>query len=176
MYSDIVILRSLLSEPKHGYDIKKYVERATGGLLNNNTLYPRLRRFEQRGEIEKVAEETSPGRPPRTVYRITGEGRARLLALLRDVDPASLAKEEEFQVRVGHFDLMEDADRRRIIEARRAFLEHSLAAQEELAAGAGHHPWGLRVLRLNIDKHRLELAWLAELETAVGRADEQAGG
>lgn len=75
MYSDIVILRGLLNTPKHGYEIKKYIERVTGGLLNNNTLYPALRRFEQRGEIEKVAEEVaravrrgpSTGSPTRAV-------------------------------------------------------------------------------------------------------------
>ncbi|WP_432930626.1 PadR family transcriptional regulator [Microbispora sp. CA-135349] len=173
MYSDIVILRGLLNAPKHGYEVKKYIERATGGLLNNNTLYPALRRFEQRGEIEKVAEEVAPGRPPRTVYRITDKGRARLLALLRTADPMLLAKDEEFQVRVGLFDLLPASDRRRIIEARRECVEHSLAAQEELAAAAGHEPWGLRVLRFNLEGHRLELAWLDELQAALAESAPQ---
>ncbi|TQS26405.1 helix-turn-helix transcriptional regulator [Microbispora sp. KK1-11] len=167
VYSDIVILRGLLNTPKHGYEIKKYIERVTGGLLNNNTLYPALRRFEQRGEIEKVAEEVAPGRPPRTIYRITDKGRERLRALLRTADPMLLMKDEEFQVRVGLFDLLPAPDRRRIIEVRRECVEHSLAAQEELAAAAGHEPWGLRVLRFNIERHRLELAWLDELEAAL---------
>ncbi|MGI5160698.1 hypothetical protein [Microbispora sp. CA-102843] len=74
-------------------------------------------------------------------------------------------KDEEFQVRVGLFDLLPAPDRRRI-EVRRECVEHSLAAQEELAAAAGHEPWGLRVLRFNIERHRLELAWLDELEAA----------
>lgn len=172
MYSDIVILRGLLTAPKHGYEIKKYIERATGGLLNNNTLYPALRRFEQRGEIEKVAEEVAAGRPPRTVYRMTGKGHERLLELLRTADSALLAKDEEFQVRVGLFDLIPQADRRRIVDIRRECVEHSLAAQEELAAAAGHAPWGLRILRFNIERHRLELAWLDELAAALEETTE----
>ncbi|MFC4121915.1 helix-turn-helix transcriptional regulator [Nonomuraea zeae] len=167
MYSDIVILRGLLRGPKHGYEIKKLVERITGGFLNNNTLYPALRRFEQRGEIEKVAEETTPGRPPRTVYRLTGRGRDRLRELLHNADPAVLVKDEEFQVRVGMFDLMDPEMRLRVIQARRASVEHSLASQEELVASSEQHPWGLRVLRFNIDRQRLELAWLDELATAL---------
>jgi DNA-binding PadR family transcriptional regulator len=168
VYSDIVILRGLLQEPKHGYEIKKYIERATGGFLNNNTLYPALRKFEQRGEIEKVAQETSPGRPPRNVYEITDRGRARLLALLRNTDPMVLIKDEEFQVRVGLFDLIDDvAVKRRIIEVRRESVEHSLGFQEELTASSGHHAWGLRILHFNIEKYRLELSWLDQLAAAL---------
>ncbi|MEW9527989.1 helix-turn-helix transcriptional regulator [Microbispora sp. NPDC049125] len=167
MYSDIVILRGLLQGPRHGYEIKKYIARIDGGLLNNNTLYPALRRFEQRGEVEKVAEEVSPGRPPRKVYRLTAQGRARLLSLLAVADPLVLMKEEEFQVRVGLFDLVEPEVRRRIVEARRDCVEHSLALQEELLPGSQAHPWGMRVLRFNIERHRLELAWLDELEAAL---------
>ncbi|WP_405087436.1 PadR family transcriptional regulator [Microbispora sp. NBC_01389] len=170
MYSDIMILRGLLTAPKHGYEIKKYMERLTGGLLNNNTLYPALRRFEQRGEIEKIAEEVAPGRPPRTVYRITGKGRERLLALLRTADPQVLVKDEEFQVRVGLFDLLPVADRRRIVEVRRERVEHELALQEELAAAAGHAPWGERVLAFTVERLRLELLWLTELEAVLEEA------
>jgi DNA-binding PadR family transcriptional regulator len=166
-----VILRGLLREPRHGYEIKKFIEQFTGGFLNNNTLYPALRRFEQRGEIEKVAEESSPGRPPRNVYRITDQGRARLRELLCRFDEATLAKEEEFQVRVGMFELIDDpAVRRRIVEVRREVVEHSLGLQEELAKISQGHPWGASILRFNIERGRLELAWLDELAAALGPA------
>ncbi|WP_182907908.1 PadR family transcriptional regulator [Microbispora sp. H13382] len=167
MYSDIVILRGLLQGPKHGYEIKKYVARVDGGLINNNTLYPALRRFEQRGEVEKIMEEVSAGRPTRNVYRLTEKGRARLISLLHNTDPAVLMKEEEFQVRVGLFDLVEDHVKCRILEVRRECVEHALAIQEELAPAAGKHPWGLRIVLFNIERHRLELTWLNELEAAL---------
>ncbi|MBO3747980.1 PadR family transcriptional regulator [Streptosporangiaceae bacterium NEAU-GS5] len=173
MYSDIVILRGLLQGPRHGYDIKKYVERVTGGLLNNNTLYPALRKFEQRGEIRKVAEETAPGRPARTVYQITERGRNRFRALLEMADPLVLAKQEEFQVRVGHFDLMSPATRMRILEVRRDHLENALAVQEELASFSDRHPWGSRIVGFNGAQIRAELSWLDEL---AGPAKEAPNG
>ncbi len=58
--------------------------------------------------------------------------------------------------------------RRRITGVRRKCVEHSLAAQEELAAAAGHEPWGLRVLRFNIERHRLELAARAGAPSGSG--------
>ena len=67
MYFDILMLRVLAEGPRHGYEIKKSVERILGGRsINNNVLYPALRRFEEQGAIERVAGEAGPGRPRAT--------------------------------------------------------------------------------------------------------------
>lgn len=72
-YVDILILRNLVARPAHGYEIKKGVERVLGGAfaINNNVLYPALRRFEEIGAIEKRSSAkrasrtgTSTGRHP----------------------------------------------------------------------------------------------------------------
>jgi DNA-binding PadR family transcriptional regulator len=41
MYSEILILAMLRQGPRHGYEIKKDIDRALGGMvvLNNKTLY-----------------------------------------------------------------------------------------------------------------------------------------
>ena len=92
MYFDILTLRVLAEGPRHGYEIKKSVERILGGRsINNNVLYPALRRFEEQGAIERVAAEADPGRPPRNVYRLTDTGHDLLQAMIRDADPALLA-------------------------------------------------------------------------------------
>ncbi len=105
MYFDILMLRVLAEGPRHGYEIKKSVERILGGRsINNNVLYPALRRFEEQGAIERVAAEADPGRPPRHVYRVTDTGHDLLQAMIRDADPALLADDNEFQTRVAFFD------------------------------------------------------------------------
>ena len=44
MYFDILMLRVLADSERHGYEIKKQVERILGGRsINNNVLYPALR-------------------------------------------------------------------------------------------------------------------------------------
>ena len=64
MYFDILMLRVLADGERHGYEIKKRVERILGGRsINNNVLYPALRRFEEQGAIRRVAAQADPGRP-----------------------------------------------------------------------------------------------------------------
>ncbi len=51
MYSEILILAMLQQGSRHGYEIKKDLDRALGGMvtLNNKTLYLALKHFEEMG-------------------------------------------------------------------------------------------------------------------------------
>src|SRR5579863_8898167 len=130
MYFDIMMLRVLADGERHGYEIKKQVERILGGRsINNNVLYPALRRFEEQGAIQRVPAESGPGpgRPPRNVYRLTDIGHDLLQAMIRDADPALLADDNEFQTRVAFFADIGAADRLRILGVRRQIVEGHLA-------------------------------------------------
>src|SRR5215467_13913191 len=164
MYFDILMLRVLAQGERHGYEIKKSVERIIGGRsINNNVLYPALRRFEDQGAIERVAAVADPGRPPRNVYRLTDTGHDLLQAMIRDADPALLADENEFQTRVAFFADLDAGERLRILEVRREILEARIAHMESLRPDAQAEPWGLRVMNFNINQYRNELAWLDKL-------------
>ena len=165
MYTDIVILSRLARHPSHGYEIKKHVERILGtGSINNNVLYPTLQRFAAQGIIERVAAEADPGRPPRTVYRLTETGHDLLQALLREADEAVLASDPEFQTRVSYFDRIDAPDRRRIIATRRRIVESWIGSHERFRVEAEGRPWIREVLDFNLGRLRLELAWLDRLE------------
>src|SRR5215475_8495265 len=88
MYSEILILAMLRQGARHGYEIKKDVERALGGMvaLNNKTLYLALKRFEAMGAVirEIVPQE---GKPNRHLYHLTERGVELLLVYLRDFGP-----------------------------------------------------------------------------------------
>lgn len=174
MYADILILRRLASGPTYGYEIKKHVARVAGLKgINNNVLYPALRRFESEGVIERAGQVAEPGarRPPRTVYRITELGRDLLQALQRDADPDVLADDAEFQVRVSFFDELGPADRLAILAARREYVTGQLKLLQSLRAEAGPgYPWGLKVIDFNIGAFRAEQAWIDQLAE-----DAQAG-
>src|SRR5215470_12500446 len=66
------VLDALGGEPeawRHGYDLL----RETG--LKSGSLYPILIRLAERGWLEASWEpDAPPGRPPRHLYRLTGEG------------------------------------------------------------------------------------------------------
>ena len=163
-----MMLRVLADGPRHGYEIKKRVERILGGRsINNNVLYPALRRFEEQGAIERVAAEADPGRPPRNVYRLTDAGHDQLQAMIRDTDPTLLADENEFQTRVAFFADLDPADRLAIIAVRRAVIDEMTAHLTSLRPDAVGFGWGLRVLDFTLDRFRHERAWLDALQTAA---------
>jgi DNA-binding PadR family transcriptional regulator len=169
MYFDILMLRVLAEGPRHGYEIKKSVERILGGRsINNNVLYPALRRFEEQGAIERMAAEADPGRPPRNVYRLTDTGHDLLQAMVRDADPVLLADDNEFQTRVAFFEDLDAGERLRIIAARREIIESSIAHLATLRPEAAVQPWGLRVMDFNLGLRRQELRWLDDLARAAG--------
>jgi DNA-binding PadR family transcriptional regulator len=174
VYFGILMLRVLADEPRHGYEIKKSVERILGGRsINNNVLYPALRRFEEQGAIERVAAEPDPGRPPRNVYRLTDPGHDLLQAMIRDADPALLADDNEFQVRVAFFADLDPAARLKIIAARRSVIDAEIAHLASLRPEAAvASDWGLRVLDFSMERFRHERGWLDELEAAAGRGDD----
>jgi DNA-binding PadR family transcriptional regulator len=171
MYFDIMMLRVLADGPRHGYEIKKRIERILGGRsINNNVLYPALRRFEEQGAIERVAAEADPGRPPRNVYRLTDAGHDQLQAMIRDTDPTLLADENEFQTRVAFFADLGPSDRLAIIAVRRAVIDELTAHLTSLRPDATGSGWGLRVLDFSLDRFRHERAWLDELQAAATAA------
>src|SRR5262245_61102690 len=122
MYLDILVLAHLATRPAHGYEIKKRVDISLGSpRLNNNVLYPALRRFEEAGAIEG---ELVPqqGVPPRRVFRLTEAGQDLLRSLLEDF-PEDLADSgEEFLTRLAFFHLVATQARLDILAARQRAL------------------------------------------------------
>lgn len=74
----VLVLHLLADEPDHGSGLMNRIESLCAGLLavNTNTIYPLLRRLEERGFI--VGEWEHPTKRSRRYYRITDDGRARL--------------------------------------------------------------------------------------------------
>jgi DNA-binding PadR family transcriptional regulator len=167
-YLDILLLAILSGEPSHGYEIRRKVERILSGAvsLNPNVLYPALHRFEAMGALEKTVE-PQQGRPPRHVYRLTGQGHEVLHDLLVDFGPAEAASEAEFKTRVAHFHLIDPTDRLAILQARQAALDTMLDRQRGFAAAEAAGTWAVTVLAQTIQQNELERSWVGELRQRV---------
>jgi PadR family transcriptional regulator PadR len=74
----VLVLHLLAEQPDHGSGLMARIEALCHGLLavNTNTIYPLLRRLEERGFV--VGEWEHPTKRSRRYYRITPEGRNRL--------------------------------------------------------------------------------------------------
>ena len=68
----VVLLRAFLAQSRewrYGYDLSRETA------LKSGTLYPILMRLNKRGWLEtRWTTPESPGRPPRHMYRMTGDG------------------------------------------------------------------------------------------------------
>ena len=78
---DVLILRTLLGEPKHGHAIAKHIQKTSEELLQVETgsLYPALHRLEARGWIASAWELSEKGKRAK-YYHLTTKGRKQLLA------------------------------------------------------------------------------------------------
>jgi PadR family transcriptional regulator, regulatory protein PadR len=76
---DVLILKSLATEPRHGWAIAKRIESVSGDVLQikQGSLYPALHRLEHQGLIRAEWRENETGREAK-VYSLTKAGRAQL--------------------------------------------------------------------------------------------------
>jgi transcriptional regulator len=76
---NLLILRTLDLEPRHGLGVAERIEQITQGTFNvkPGSLFPALHRLEQEGYIEGTWDKSDQGRRAR-VYRLTAAGRRQL--------------------------------------------------------------------------------------------------
>jgi transcriptional regulator len=76
---DLLILRTLLAEAKHGWAIAKRIQQISNEVLQvqQGSLYPALHRLEQQGWITAHWQESETGRQAK-FYSLTDAGRSQL--------------------------------------------------------------------------------------------------
>jgi len=76
---DMLILKTLTAEPKHGWAIAKRIQQVSEDVLQitQGSLYPALHRLEQQGLISAEWGQTETGRDAK-FYELTKVGRAAL--------------------------------------------------------------------------------------------------
>ncbi len=180
MYSEILILAMLQQGPRHGYELKKDLGRALGGMvtLNNKTLYLALKHFEETGAVTRqvIPQE---GKPNRHLYQLTKRGAEVLHVSLRDFPSEQAGNDSEFFTRVAFFDLLEAHEREAILTKRLAYLEACLeyllklqqrADEEDCADVSGvSMTYAQRVLTFHLrrvrDEYQWIVTWLEEMQT-----------
>lgn len=89
---DLLILKTLSLEPKHGWGIAKRIEQVSNDALQiqQGSLYPALYRLQEQGWITADWRQTDTGRQAK-FYRLTRAGRKRLDLELANWDRLSSA-------------------------------------------------------------------------------------
>ena len=89
---DLLILRSLELEPRHGLGIAERIEQVTRVtfIVKPGSLFPALHRLEQRGFVEGEWASSPAGRRARC-YRLTALGKRQLVAEKKEWSRIALA-------------------------------------------------------------------------------------
>ena len=89
---DLLILKTISLEPKHGWAIAKRIQQVSDEVLQvqQGSLYPALHRLEQQGWIKAHWAETETGRKAK-FYSLTAAGRTQLRKELDSWDRLSNA-------------------------------------------------------------------------------------
>jgi PadR family transcriptional regulator PadR len=89
---DLLILKTIALEPRHGWAIAKRIRQISGDVLQitQGSLYPALHRLEQQGWIRAQAGQTATGRDAK-FYALTAAGRKQLARELESWDRLSNA-------------------------------------------------------------------------------------
>jgi transcriptional regulator len=89
---DLLILRTLQTEPMHGWAISERIQQISEDVLqiNQGSLYPALHRLEHRGWIEAEWRTSELGRRAK-YYQLTVSGRRQLAVESREWERMALA-------------------------------------------------------------------------------------
>lgn len=76
---DLLILKTIATEPLHGWAVAKRIQVLSGAILavGQGSLYPALHRLEQQGWLRAEWKDSDLGRPAK-VYSLTRAGRKHL--------------------------------------------------------------------------------------------------
>lgn len=170
-----VLLGVLAQGPAHGYDIKREHDARFPGAraIAYGQVYAALQRLQRDGLVE-VAETSRESGPERTVYAITGDGRAALHTWLATSEPAGpYAADELVRKTVTALRLGEDTqgflERQR--EVHLARMRELLAVQRGTGDVAGRVAIDHTVFHLDADLRWLEAAAARVATTTKGDSD-----
>jgi DNA-binding PadR family transcriptional regulator len=163
-----VILGLVRKEPRSGYEIKAIVDGTTRFFwaASYGQIYPELKRLSEAGLVVGVDSPTGGRR--RTVYEITADGEAELVAWLRQ-PPATFEMREEGLLKLFFAEALPRTDAVEILRAMRA---HRLAVNEQLRAmepmvAEKDDPFPLLVLRSGIEFTDWFADWCERTEAQI---------
>jgi DNA-binding PadR family transcriptional regulator len=137
-------------------------------VLNNNSLYPALRRFEEAGAVTRTAQ-AQEGRPSKLVYEITDVGLELLHDMLADLAPEIADDDTEFHTRLGQFSFLSVPERMAVLDARDAALAGRIDRLNILRERGGTEQWSILITAELIERTERERAWLRDIRAAAAR-------
>jgi DNA-binding PadR family transcriptional regulator len=173
--ADLVVLSLLTERPMHGYELVKEYERqevADWASVSRPHVYYALQKLADCGYVDAVASSRTPDPRGKAVYRITRDGGQALSVALSSIEWAQNRTPTAFNTWLGLSIHAREADRRRLLAERRAYLKDQIAKEKRTAAeitvaGGSRARIAAVMVGLCIEQFETELRWLDTLEDAL---------
>ncbi len=185
---ELAILGLLVDEDLHGYELKRRLTEVLGTLssVSYGSLYPALARLEKAAAVKAATAEAADELPPATgslgaelalfrrraatggavrsgrtrkVYGITDRGR-QVFSDLLTTDPANLADDREFTLRLAFARFLPPEARVRLLERRRATLVERLTITR---SRSGRDSYAAALLEHGAATTERDISWLDDL-------------
>jgi DNA-binding PadR family transcriptional regulator len=159
----------------HGYELVKEYERqevADWAMVSRAHVYYALQKLADCGHIEALESAGARDGRGKAVYRVTQAGKHALSAALGSEEWAQDRTPTAFNTWSGLAIHAREADRRRVLAARRVYLERQIAKEQrsavDIAVDHGRRASIAAVMvGLCIEQFETELRWLAALEKVL---------
>ncbi|HTS88521.1 MAG TPA: PadR family transcriptional regulator [Gemmatimonadales bacterium] len=180
---DLVVLCLLAERPMHGYELNQELERREvrdWAGISRPQVYYSLRKLAKGGRVVTARQEGERQGPERQVWRLSRAGHRELVKALGREEWVVQRPPPPFLTWLALSPFAHPADRVRLVQRRRSYLEEQLAREratlEAILADTGPM---VRVaslmVRLVIRQWEVELEWLSEVESVV-RGESDFGG
>ncbi len=171
---DHAILGVISFYPCSGYDVKKELEQGGAGLvwsISFGSVYPRLKRLEQRGLVRVV--ESSTGGRQRRVYDLTARGWQELGRWLARPPKYPLPWRDELLLKMGFWGTARPEDRASLVEHLRVRKARSQQLFQRLLDWSQNgvsaiDEYGTLILSYARAHLEAELAWIDRATTQLG--------
>jgi DNA-binding PadR family transcriptional regulator len=171
MTTRLLILWLLAEQPQHGYRLKAILTDsgfAPWFALEDASIYAMLRSLVKQGLARVIGEEQTKGRPARTLYKITPEGRRALKEGLIDAFAIVHPRPEPIHAALAATDEFEPAELRSAYAARLLRVSERIAKVREQALAAPTQS----LVRREIALLEAETSWL---NSELNNHDQQWG-
>jgi DNA-binding PadR family transcriptional regulator len=166
----LFVLGILNERDTHGYEMKeiardwnldKWADIAFG------SIYHALGMLEAEGLIRTVGVEQEGGRPPRSIYRITDQGRTAFQELLRETSRFGYQRKHPINLALTFLARLPPEERVALLEERLRWLEEILAVVSErrelLRFLEVEAPWVIATLDHDLGHCEFEIGWTRSL-------------
>ena len=172
----ISVLALLAERPMHPYEmfrllLERHEDRRVK--IRPGSLYHTVDRMAEIGLVEATGTERDGGRPERTTYRITDDGREALAERIRGLLATPVNEYPQFPVALGEAHNLPRNEVIELLRARTERIETDLAGNAELLSGAADRQVEeayLLAAHFVRDQLTAELSWLTDL---IGRLERK---